>query len=260
MNSGYYIGASSVLTSMYRQDVAANNLANIETAGFKPDMTFTIPRQAVRQEDGVMNLPSNALLERLGSGVLLAPNRVSFDQGAVTRTGNPLDVAIDGKGFLQLGEPAGSRSDRLRLTRDGRMTISNQGRLVNANSGLDVLDTGDRPINLIPGQPVEIDPNGAISQGGQRVAQLKFVEVPNNLSLAKLGDGMFTLTAAAASSRQQASGRLLQGSIERSAVDPIKAMMAVQNAANSVSTAVRVMQINDELTSRTINTFGRAVA
>lgn len=257
MNFGYAIGASSVLTSMYRQDVAANNLANIETVGFKPDMTFTVPRQAVRQEDGLPNASSNALLERLGTGVLLGRNRVSFSQGPITRNNNPLDVAIEGNGFLQLAQPVGASTDRLRLTRDGRMTVNKDGFLVNASSGLAVLDANDRPISLNRGMPVEIDEGGGIFQGGARVADLRFIDVPNKDVLSKIGDGMFTLTAAAASSRQPAKGRIIQRSVEGSAVDPIKAMMAVQDAANSVSSAVRIMQINDELTGRAINSLGR---
>ena len=257
MNHGYMIGASSVLTSMYRQDVAANNLANIETVGFKPDMTFTIPRQAARQEDGLANLPSNALLERLGAGVLLGRNRVSFAQGAITPSGNPLDVAIQGDGFLQLGAPGSGKGDRIRLTRDGRLTINNEGRLVSSSSGLDVLDSSDRPITLNRALPVDIDERGGISQGGSKVAELKFVDVPSRDALSKIGDGMYTLTSNSAASSIAATGRIIQGSLERSGVDPIRALMAVQNAANSVGTAVRIMQINDELTGRAINTLGR---
>lgn len=257
MNNGYAIGASSVLTSMYRQDVASNNLANMETVGFKPDMTFTLPRLAARQEDDLMNASSNALLERLGSGVLLGRNKVAFTQGALRRTGNPLDVAIEGSGFLQLGVPAGENADRLRLTRDGRMTVNSEGRLVNANTGLDVLDVGDRPITLNRAQPIEIDGAGGIWQGGAKVAELRFIDIPTTDVLSKIGDGMFTMSAAAASSRSPAKGELKQRAVEGSAVDPIKAMMAVQQAASSVSSAVRIMQINDELSGRAINSLGR---
>lgn len=261
MNQGYMVGASSVLTSMYRQDVAANNLANIETAGFKPDMTFTIPRAAARQEDGLGNLPSNALLERLGAGVLLGRNRVSFAQGAVTKTGNPLDLAIEGEGFLQLAAPGGSgKNTQVRLTRDGRLAINNEGRLVNASSGLEVLDSADRPITLNRAQAVEIDEAGGIMQGGSKVADLKFVDVPSRDALTKVGDGMFAVSANGISSQNTPSGRIVQRAIERSATDPIKAMMAVQAAANDVSTATRIMQINDDLTGRAINTLGRISA
>jgi flagellar basal-body rod protein FlgF len=260
MNQGYSIGASSVLTAMYRQDVAANNLANIETVGFKPDMAFTIPRQAARQEDGLGNLPSNALLEKLGAGVLLGRNRVSFAQGSLRQTGNPLDVAIEGDGFLQLGAPGDGKSEKLRLTRDGRLTLNKEGRLINAATGLNVLDATDQPITLSPTQRIEIDAAGGIFQGGSKVAELKFVDVPSRESLTKIGDGMFALSSSAAASRSGASGRIVQGSIEGSGVDPIRAMMAVQNAANSVGTAVRIMQINDELTGRAISTLGRISA
>src|SRR5262249_40596405 len=79
---GYNLAASGMLTAMFRQDVASNNLANLETTAFKPDRAFTIPRAAARIEDKLFNLPSNKLLERLGAGVLLAPTRTTFEQGA----------------------------------------------------------------------------------------------------------------------------------------------------------------------------------
>lgn len=262
MNYGYAIGASSVLTSMYRADVASNNLANLETVGFKPDSAFTVPRAAVREEDGVYNLPSNALLERLGAGVLLGPNRTSFRQGPLTPTGNPLDVAIEGSGFLQVTSPTDGRGDRLRLTRDGRLTLNKEGQLVTASSGMLVTDVNDRPITLDRSRPVSIDERGVIRQGGGAggepvaVAELKFVDVPDRSKLRKLGDNLWGMSAETVSSRTAASGRIIAGSIERSAVDPVRAMMQVTSAANAVGTAVRVMQIHDELMGRAISGLG----
>lgn len=260
MTYGYNIGASSVLTSMFKQDVAANNLANLETVGFKPDSAFTIPRQAAREEDGLFNMPSNAMLERLGAGVLLAPVKVSFAQGPISKSTNGLDVAIEGDGFLQVGLGGGSGPEKLRLTRDGRMTLNAEGRLVLASNGLPVLDEQDRAITVDRSLPIVIDADGSIRQGGSVVAKLKFVDVPQRGALRKTGDGLFAMSANAVESRTPATGRILQNAVERSAVDPIQAMMAVQSAANAVSSAVRIMQVQDELTGRAINALGRVSA
>src|SRR4051812_42884899 len=75
MSYGLQISASGVMTSLYAQDVYANNLANMDTPGFKPEIPSIMPRLAVRQEDHLPFMPSNALLERLGGGALLEPHQ-----------------------------------------------------------------------------------------------------------------------------------------------------------------------------------------
>jgi len=259
MNYGFNIAASGVLTSLHRQDVAANNLANIETVGFKPDFSVTLPRQAARAEDGVWNLPSNALLEKLGAGVLLAPTRTSFGQGPIERTGNQLDVAIKGNGFLVVqGEGGkGGQADQPRLTRDGRLGINSSGQLVTVIDRKPVLDEADRPIVLRPDLPVKIDSEGTITQGLQEVARLKFIDVPDKLRLKKEGTSLFSADAGVLAAATPADGEIVQKAVERSAVDPIMAMMGVQDAANATAAGMRVMQIHDELTGRAIASLGR---
>ena len=83
---GMHLSASGALTSMHRQDVITNNLANARTPGFKPDIALQIARDPARIEDGLGNLPSNQLLERLGGGTHVLPTIVSFAQGVLEQT------------------------------------------------------------------------------------------------------------------------------------------------------------------------------
>lgn len=260
MNYAYQLGSAGVISAMYRQDVASNNLANIQTVGFKPDEVFTIPRQAAREEDHLQSLPSNQLLERLGAGVLLAPNRTSFRQGTVTQSKNPFDVAIQGEGFLTVSVSASTSGDNIRLTRDGRLTLDNRGQLVGASTGYPVLDEAGRTISLRRDQGVEIDADGTIRQNNTAVAKLGFVDVPDRSALRKAGENLYAAPPGAISSKLTPNGSIVQNAIEESAVDPIRAMMSVQNAANQVGTTVRVMQIADEMMNRAISTLGRVSA
>lgn len=263
MNYGYNLAAAGVLTAMYRQDIASNNLANIETAGFKVDYSSTMARPAATQEDGLYDLPSNRLLERLGAGVLLTPTRTAFSQGPLENSTNPLDVAMKGDGFFMVhgmkpSANGGPATREVRLTRDGRMTLDKNGRLVNAASGQSVLDSGQRPITLDPAAgKIAIDRDGTIRQGGQPVGQIGVVDVADRTVLKKEGAGMFSLPAAALSAARPATGDVVQGAVEKSNVDPIQAMMQVTNASNDAAGATRIMSIHDELMSRTINTLGR---
>jgi flagellar basal body rod protein FlgG len=257
MNYGLQTAAAGVLTSMYRQDVVSNNLANVDTAGFKADVTAVRSRPAAREEDGLMHLPSNALLERLGAGPLMAPNRISTRQGTLEPTGRPLDIALEGEGFLVVAQRQATGGDRLRLTRDGRMTLDAGGQLVQASSGLPVLDAGDRPIVLSGTGTVLIDTSGRVRQNGEIVAQLQVTTVPDATSLVKEGASLLRPSAAALASRARSAAAVNQGMIERSSVDPIDAMMGVSEASGAVSSNARMISLFDELLGRAVNTFAR---
>lgn len=258
MNYALELSASGILTSMYRQDVLSNNLANVDTVGYKPDVPATRQRDAATREDSLFNLPSNRLLERLGAGVLLLPNRTSTAQGPIEVTNNNLDVAIQGSGFLVVAIADGRDESRLRLTRDGRMTLNDEGYLVQATSGYPMLDhAGDR-IRIDPGAgPVSIGPDGTISQGDAEIARLQFVDVPEPARLQKTGNGFFRPTATQASSLAPAAGRLQAGAIERSGVDPITTIIGITGAAADVANNTKLLQIADELMGRLIGSVGR---
>lgn len=258
MNYGVYVSASGLLTSMYRMDVAANNLANSQTVGFKPDETFTRQRLAARQEDNLGFLPSNAMLERLGGGVHMAPNRVTFRQGGVEASGNPLDVAIVGDAFMVTRDGPNANLPNLRLTRDGRLAINTRRQLVQAESGLPVLDRVNRPITLEAEVPVTIESNGVVRQNNQIVAQIQLVDVSDRQQLRKLGNGLFTGPGEVIARRRPAGdSELRQGFVERSAVDPIKGMLDVMRAERGVSSNTRLVSMHDELMNRAISTFAR---
>jgi len=257
MNYGIAISASGLLTSLYKTDALSNNLANLNTTGFKPDMVFTRLRDPARQEDGVLSLPSNRMLEKLGAGLHIAPNRVAFTQGPLEATGNPLDIAIEGEGFLVVRAAADAATDKVMLTRDGRMTRDANSRLVNANTGLPVLDELNLPITLPDRGNVTIADDGTVHVDNQRIAKLQLIDVNDRTQLKKTGDAMFTPSAAAYAARLPAAGRVQQGHLEQSAVSPISAMMETTRAAGSVSRHVRMIDMQDKLMDRAINTFGR---
>jgi flagellar basal body rod protein FlgG len=256
MSYGLQISASGVMTAMYRQDVFANNLANMDTVGFKPDVPTSRPRDAVRQEDGLMHLPSNALLERLGAGALLNPNRVSFSQGAVKPTGNPLDVAIEGEGFFVVRQIADTSGDAKRLTRDGRFTRNAEGQLVMAAGGLPVMDRGGNPITLGPGA-VTIDGDGSVRQNNEIVAQLDVVELSDPSRLRKEGHSLFVGSSEVMASLKPATGSLRAGALEDSGADEVRALMQMTSASREIDANVALIQQHDRMLDRAINVLGR---
>lgn len=245
------------MTALYRQDVLANNLANMDTPGYKPDIPSTRPRAAVREEDGLPFLPSNKLLERLGAGALLNPNLVNHSSGGIKDTGNPLDVAIQGNGYFSVRESAGTTGDRVKLTRDGRFLRNSAGDLVQAASGLPVLDTQGRTIRLKGEGQLRIDADGTIRQGGASIARLSVVDVADAAQLAKQGHALFGAPATQLENAKQSGATLKQGAYEDSGVDEVKTIMQITNTGREVDANISMIQQHDRMLDRAINMLGR---
>lgn len=256
MNYGMYMSASGVLTGMARQDVLANNLANMSTAAFKPDFAPVMQRHAARQEDGLGNLPSNPMLETLGGGALLAKTRTDFSPAALDVTANPLDIAIDGPGFFVVDTGRGAGDQRLRLTRDGRLTMDANARLVRAADGLALVDENKQHITLDPTLPVEIGDDGVIRQGDGEVARLRIATPRDTSALTKDGEGLYSFAGQSLPSGG-ARGVVRQHSVERSGVDPFEALMAITRAGGAVENNARLLTLHDQALGRAITTLGR---
>lgn len=267
MNYGLYLSAAGALTNMHRQDVMANNLANVNTVGFKPDEVTFSTRLAERLDPGALSMmggePADPqwMLERLGGGQWIAPSRVDLRQGALTRTGNDLDVAIQGDGFFVID---GSRNgtggaENLRLSRDGRFTRNSDGELVMAANGHRVLDVDNEPIVLDDQGMITVDARGNISQNGQTVATLGFVNVANAGALKKDGDNLMRVEGRGGRQLQDAplASAIKQRHVEDSAVDAITALNQMTNASKAVQANITMMQYHDNILGQVINTYGR---
>src|SRR4051812_47278258 len=141
---GLYQSAAGIQSSSYRQDVIANNIANAETAGFKRDIALFNQRltEAQKRRGGPGALSTDPLLENIGGGLLAHNTLVDTRQGDLEPTGNPFDIAIDGKGFFLVQNAKGEKF----LTRNGQFSTDRAGTMILANSdGSHVLDERGRP-------------------------------------------------------------------------------------------------------------------
>jgi len=258
MNYGLYLSASGVLTNTYRQDVFANNLANVETPGFKPDMPSIRQRDPESIEDGLGFEGSHELLDRLGGGVLAGRQRINFAQGAPRQTGNDLDVALINKDqffAVQTIDPDTGQA-QVRLTRNGSFTLNPAGELV-TQSGQRVLDTSDQPIVFNGPGKASIGSNGQIMLGHQPTGQQLQVAKVNNLeSLTKRGRGLFAFQGADPRAAIQ-NPTIKPGFIEASGVDPIMTMMQVVAATKAATGNANMIKYHDQVLDRAVNTLGR---
>lgn len=253
MSYGMEISATGAWAAIHRQDALTANLANINTVGFKPVMAGAMHRDTVRREDGLANWPSDALLERLGGGVLAAPTMIDFKQGPLLSTEGPLDLAIQGEGFFVVGDP-----DRPSLTRDGRLAMRDDGTLVMASNGLPVLDEAGQPVRIDPAAgSVFVGTDGLVTQGGAPVARLRIADVPDRDALVKVGQGLFADRGGGALTLIAAGGMVRQGHVESSAVDEIDALMQIQNASRAAQSNFGMLDMQNRMLDRLVNTFGR---
>lgn len=256
MNYGLYLSAAGALNSLHRQDVYANNLANADTVGFKPDAAMARQRLPERLETGGLAAVAdpNVLIERLGGGLLGDPTRVMLGQGDLTATGNDLDVAIRGEGFLVTGD---DRGGPLRLTRDGRLVLDQRGRLVTASGGRAVLDVENRPIVLDRSAGVAINGAGELIQNDRVVARLQLSRPTDPGALHKIGHNLLTVDGAAENGLTAAAGEFVSGHVETSGTDPILTLHDMITASKAVQANAKMMQYHDHVMGMAVNTFGR---
>ncbi|MEW6250426.1 MAG: flagellar hook-basal body protein [Planctomycetota bacterium] len=247
---GLYHSAAGMLTTEYRQNVLANNLANADTVGFKRDVP-TFAERVPAVEGGRRGGPSAADLAGLSGGLWLGRTYTDFSEGQYQQTGSPTDVALQGPGFLAVQLPTGPL-----YTRDGRLMLLPDGTLAAAVDGAPVLGIGDLPIRLDPrGGPLTIDDSGRVRQDGVTRGQLALVDFTNGAGLRKVGTNRFAAPAAGA----VASPALVRsGYIENAGVQPVAELVDMLQATQSYQLNARMVALQDESLGRLIGATLRA--
>jgi flagellar basal-body rod protein FlgF len=170
-----YTAASGMLFGMRQQDIAADNLANTRTAGFKAETSAAgafsgVLARRVHAEQAPIPIHPDEVLGVIGTGVYQAKKGNDFTAGAMRTTDEPLDLAIAGPGFFAI-----QTADGVQYTRDGHFGRDVQNQLVTAQ-GLPVLDANDQPI-ILDTDHVRVKPTGELLVADQVVAQLQVVDL-----------------------------------------------------------------------------------
>jgi flagellar basal-body rod protein FlgF len=250
---GLYLSASGVMSSSYRQDVIANNLANSETVGFKRDLPLFHERlTAARESRGIHG--SDPLLEGLGGGLLASPSMVDTSVGDVEHTGEPLDAAIEGSGFFAVANP--NHPDQALLTRNGQFMLDRQGNLVLSDSiGHKVLGADGNPIQFAPGGEIVIAANGTLFKNKTEVAKLGVFDVPHPEKLTKAGGTLLDYP----DSKQltPATSNVRGEFVERSNVDPATEMAGLMEAQRQLEANANMIHTQDSTMQLLCNSVGK---
>jgi flagellar basal-body rod protein FlgF len=241
MENTLLIGLSRQMTLERQMDVVANNVANVNTNGFKADKSlFEEFLNSGAHEDNF------AARDRRVSYVQDRGTFKDFSQGPTEQTKNPLDVAIDGGGFLVVQTPAGER-----YTRDGGLQINNQGQLVTASgnqvlgsSGPIVFQPTDHDVNIAA------DGNITVVEGINRIdsvrGKLRMVSFADAQKLLKDGSNLYSAGTGVAATPDIAS-RVKQGFIEKSNVNSVTEMSRMIDVTRTYQQIATLLQQQSDL-------------
>ncbi|HSX85307.1 MAG TPA: flagellar basal-body rod protein FlgG, partial [Cellvibrio sp.] len=248
-----YVSKTGLAAQDKQLTTISNNLANVGTVGFKrdravfEDLMYQVQRQPGAQTTQDTELPSGL---QLGTGVRVVATQKQFTEGSLQVTEQPLDVAIDGRGFLQILMPDGT----LAYTRNGQMQINGEGQLVN-NEGMLI----EPAINIPEGtSQVTISTDGIVSayrEGEvepQQIGDILLVDFINPTGLQAIGGNLFRETVASGNPQQGAPGengmgRLLQGTLENSNVDIVEEMVNMITTQRAYEMNSKVVSAADQM-------------
>ena len=243
MIKGIYASGAGMQPRMARLEVLANNIANVNTTGFKKDNLFV---QAMNNAEQA-KASADGELKGLDSKQF-----TDFSEGSFVETKNPLDIAIQGRGFFAVETPQG-----IRYTRNGNFTLAVDGTVVNGQ-GYPVLTTSGK-IQIPQAQKaaetsISINQHGDISVGNVQLGRLRVADFENLNDLKKAGQSIFVTEAKEKPVNADGNSVIVrQGYLEESNVEGIHEMIQLVELTRSFETDQRTLQAQDTTLERAID-------
>lgn len=264
MSKGIFTAVSGAMAQSAKLDTIANNLANVNTPGFKKDQQiFKEYLSAYEKEQGTITVPRipasiESFYDHQGGDkayVDIAGTHTDFTQGTLKQTGNKLDLAIEGDGFFEVGTPEG-----VRFTRSGSFNIDADGRLV-TKQGFPVLRDSGAPGAPASGREIRItNPNvsitdkGEIFEGDQNIGKLALSSFGNKDVLRKVGQQLYTLRDNLEPQAAVANeAKIHQGSLENSNVNVVQEMTEMIAATRTFESTQKAIQAYDSMAGKVVN-------
>lgn len=295
MLRGLYTAAAGMITQERKHQTLTNNIANLNTVGFKASnaVARSFPEVLIGIMNGGQGQPQGKSIGRLHTGVFAEEALSLHVQGDLRSTGNPTDFALrsniqmpgvqfdaSGKGINAAGEvvyqpqamfAVRTPEGQTRYTRDGQFVVDGGGRLL-TSEGYEVLGLNDQPIvfdnNTAPGS-IAVGPNGQfvnaatgdplVGADGQALGGLLVVRIENPYDLIREGNGVFRLNEGAEAAPIAAADavQVSQGFLERSNVDASQAMIDLMSAVRAYEANQKVVQAYDRSLEKAVNEVGK---
>lgn len=252
MNHAMWISKTGIQAQDAKLQAIANNLANVGTVGFKRDRAVfeDLFYRAERQPGAQVSDNATGPGVQLGNGTRIAGTQKVFTTGAMQNTGQSLDLAINGNGFLQVEMPNGE----VGYTRAGQLRLNDQGRLTNAQ-GLPIVPGIDVPpeaTNITIGENGVVSITSGASTTPQEIGQLQLAQFVNPAGLRALGDNLYAETTASGAPTegepgQNGMGTLKQGALEGSNVLAVEEMVEMIAAQRTYEMNTKVLSAADNM-------------
>ena len=275
-----WVPLSAALAQQRKVETIANNVANANTNGFKKDRTVFKEHLTAFEKGVDVDLPNKEwapedFYRSYGAEkahVKVDGSYTNFSQGQIRPTNNPLDIALEGKGFLEVLGPNG-----VRYTRKGNLFINNNNELVTdlgmkvlarvdlpeVGNGQEVIDVikqipaaEDRVIKLGAGK-ITINSQGELFQKGALVSQLNVIEFKEPTSLKKEGNSLYGNTDTRNIKKTQKETIVHQGAVELSNVNPVEEMSKLIKAHRNMESIQRAIKTYDSMAQKAYNDIAR---
>ena len=263
MHEGLIIAASGGVKQQLKMDVLANNLANLNNAGFKSDGLVFREIYPPFDEDSSADASKNALLPPNDSNenvAYVAVDTIYTDhsQGILHRTDNPLDLALEGDGYFEVNTPQG-----IRYTRNGNFRLDT-GKFLVTQDGNFVLDSNEQKMKIEDnGGLIDIGPDGTITvgkgMGNEQAGKIRLVKFEDPQVLAKEGNGLYKIMDNKIKPLVTDKIQVKQGVLEQSNVNTIEEMTKMITAIRGFEAYQKVIQTIDEADDQAVNSIGRVV-
>jgi flagellar basal-body rod protein FlgG len=231
MDASMWIAKTGLDAQQTRMSVISNNLANVNTTGFKrdranfEDMLYQNLRQPGAQVGADAQAPTGLML---GTGVRIVATEKNHTQGSLVNTKNALDLAVQGEGFFQIAQADGT----VAYTRDGSFKLSSTGQLVTANGAAlqPAITIPPNVASISIGQDGTVSVETAGGGGAQVLGQIQLARFANPAGLQSMGQNLLKETTASGApvvgqAGQAGSGQLMQGALEASNVNVVEEMV-----------------------------------
>lgn len=276
MIRGIYTSSSSMLCEIIRQDMVANNLANVDTAGYKRDQGIfkELPTMALRKVNDGQLYPPRPIYKypkigKLGTGVILDESYTDFHVGKFEHTENELDCALENnKAFFLYETPQG-----IRFSRDGVLTINHEGYLTNMNG--DYIMAEAEPVTDGAGEVlINEDGSPALDMGRVQVESTDRLQLDTDGRVIVNGEPRFRLVRGEAADRkafrkdasnnfnraygdvQRSPGKVKPGYIEKPNFSLVEEMVKMIEVSRAYEANAKVIQSHDQLLDKAVNSVG----
>ncbi len=237
MNHGIYTALTGSLANERRLEILTNNLANLNTSGFKREMPVFSSVMA-QQADGSQEPVSLFGQKEYVNAAVIQDNQVNFKAGALLSTGNNLDLAIEGDAFFVVRNP---RDGNEYYTRAGNFSLNNRQEIISADGSV-LMNTGDpaQPL-VINGSDVKVNERGVVVVDDVVVGQIRLVRFADRQALRKVGANNFQATGASGIPQKIDDVIMHQGVKELSNVDPLSSMVGLIEISRQYELQQKIM-------------------